>query len=155
MISTVLFVITALLFVAEKSINPWDHYLSFGDKFHVSIWDLGGRDSRIAFFSNGEYGPYRGSMIGFVGADGKLDPPLKRKEGFGDSWGIYYRLFEWHDASLWPDTKLWTLMGVLVVSDGRLCGHAVNWIVALDQMPIDIKRVRSTENLGRRRWWHE
>ncbi len=110
MISTVLFVITALLFVAEKSINPWDHYLSFGDKFHVSIWDLGGRDSRIAFFSNGEYGPYRGSMIGFVGADGKLDPPLKRKEGFGDSWGIYYRLFEWHDASLWPDTKLWTLM---------------------------------------------
>ena len=99
-------VITALLFLAGFVISPWDHYLSFGDGSHVSVWGRG-IDSRIVFFNDAEYGPYRGSIIGFRDADGKVFPPLERAEAFGDSWGIYYRYFEWSDS------KLWTLMVTL------------------------------------------
>lgn len=104
--STVMLIITVLLFLAGYVSTPWDHYLSFSDDSHVGVWGHG-VDSRIVFFNDTEYGPYRGSIIGIVDADGNVHPPLEREEAFGDSWGIYYRYFEWSDS------KLWTLMVAL------------------------------------------
>ena len=58
-------------------------------------------DSRLVLFNDAEYGPYRGSIIGLVDADGSIYPPLEREESFGDSWGVYYRHFQWSDSTLW------------------------------------------------------
>ena len=107
MISTAMLVITVLLFIAGWVISPWDQFLSFSDDFHVGV--LGrGIDARIVCFSDSDYGPYQGSIIGVVDADGSLYPPLKSEYAFGDSWGIYYRYFEWSDSILWTLTvTLW------------------------------------------------
>jgi hypothetical protein len=105
-VSTVMLVITVLLSLASYVISPWDHYLSLSDDFHVSVWGRG-LDSRIIFYNDADYGPYSGSIIGFVDADGNVHPPLEREYAFGDSWGIYYRYFEWSDSTVW------TLMVIL------------------------------------------
>ena len=107
-LSTVLLVLTVLLFLAGFVINPWEHYLSIGDDFHVSF-SARGLVSRIIFFNDAEYGPYRGSIIQLVDDRGNAFPKLKREEAFGDSWGIYYRYFEWSRSG----SRLWTLMVTL------------------------------------------
>lgn len=99
-LSTVLLAFAILLFFAGYVISPWEQYLSFSGDFHVAVWGRG-LDSRIVFFNDAEYGPYRGSIIGLVGPDGNVYPPLERERAFGDSWGIYYRYFQWSDSTLW------------------------------------------------------
>ncbi|MEX0702389.1 MAG: hypothetical protein WD069_09865 [Planctomycetales bacterium] len=101
--STFMLAIAVLLFLAGYLLSPWDHFLSFSDDFHVGVWGRG-LDSRIVFFNDVEYGPYCGSIIGLIDADGNVHPPREREEAFGDSWGIYYRYFQW------PESTLWTLM---------------------------------------------
>ena len=77
--------------------RPSKNYLSLGNSFHITVWNRG-VDSRVVFFNDQECGPYRGSTIGFSGAD------FPHVVGFGDKWGIYYRHIHW------PESNLWTLM---------------------------------------------
>ena len=105
-VSTAMLAISVLLFLAGYVFSPWDHYMSFSDDSHVGVWARG-LDSRIVLFNDAEYGPYCGSIIGLVDVDGNVHRPLEHEEAFGDSWGIYYRYFQW------PDSRLWTLMVTL------------------------------------------
>jgi len=100
-LSTALCGLAILLFVGGYKLSPWEYRLSFGDSFHVGVWARGGLDSRIVFFNDAEYGPYRGSIIGLVGSNGSLYPPLDRDVRFGDTWGVYYRYFQRGGGTLW------------------------------------------------------
>jgi len=114
-LSTVLLAVAMLLFLAGYVFSPWEQYLSFGGDFHIGVCARG-LDSRIVFFNDAEYGPYRGSIIGIVGADGNVYPPLERQRAFGDSWGIYYRYFQWSDSTLWTLTvTLWYPIGLFAI----------------------------------------
>lgn len=99
--STTLLVLTILLFVGGYKLSPWEYRLSFGDSFHVGVWARDGLDSRIVFFNDAGYGPCRGSIIGLVGSDGNVYPPRIREVYIGDTWGVYYRYFQWIDGTLW------------------------------------------------------
>lgn len=105
--STVLFIGSVVLFLAGFILNPWDHYLSFNDESHVGVLGMG-FESKLVFFNDTEYGPYRGSIIGLVDEDMVEDtngPSLRDYAlAFAQSVGVYYRYFEF------PDDKLWTLM---------------------------------------------
>ncbi|WP_231742343.1 hypothetical protein, partial [Stieleria varia] len=98
--STLMLAISILLFIVGYIVSPWDYHFSFSDDSHVGVWTRG-LDSRLVFFNDAEYGPYRGSIIGLVDADGNVYPPLEREEAFGDSWGIYYRYFKSSDSTIW------------------------------------------------------
>lgn len=100
MISTLMLAASVLLFLVGYFVSPWDHHFSLSDEIHVGGCARG-LDSRIVFFNNTEYGPYRGIITGLADADGDLYPPLVKEESFGDSWGIYYRYFQWSDSILW------------------------------------------------------
>jgi hypothetical protein len=123
-VSTVMLGLAVLLFLTGDVRNPWNHYLSFNDDFHVGVWGRG-LDSRIVFFNDAEYGPYRGSIIGFSDANGNIYPPLERVEAFGDSWGIYYRYFQWSDFTLW------TLTVSLWYPDSRFCDSSRRTVAVL------------------------
>jgi hypothetical protein len=115
LVSIVMLAISALLFLLGYVISPWDHFLSFSDDCHVGVWGRG-LDSRIVFFNNAEYGPYRGSIIGLVDDDGNVQPPLEREEAFGDEWGVYYRYFQWSDSTLWTlMVTLWYPIAVFTI----------------------------------------
>lgn len=85
-------------------ISPKDHNgghaLSVGKHFHVSLLD-----SNVVFYSNDEYGPYRGSMLSLAG-----DPNAPVVRGFGPWPGIfiYARDIRWPNGD-----RLWTLMFTL------------------------------------------
>jgi len=85
--------------VLSLALNPWDHRISVRDDFHVGLWR-----TRVVFFNDAEYGPYRGSIIGLVDSDGNVYPPLECEIKWGDSLGVYFRYF------LRADSTLWTLM---------------------------------------------
>ena len=98
---TVVFVaIIVVMWVAALNCNALDHHLSLGRSFHMGTWD-DGWDSRLVFFNDSEYGPYRGSIIQMDG-----EPPLERRVGFGDRLGIYYRYFRFANDG----ATVWTLM---------------------------------------------
>ncbi|MCA8988131.1 MAG: hypothetical protein KDA78_10840 [Planctomycetaceae bacterium] len=99
--------ISVLMFLAGYIISPLDYHFSLSDDFHVGVWS-NGPDSRLVFFNDPAYGPYRGSIIGLTDQDGNVYPPLIHEQSFGDSWGIYYRYFQWSDSTLWTLTvTLW------------------------------------------------
>ncbi len=95
--ATTLLVLAVGIFVSGYFASPWKNHLSLGNSFHIAVWNRG-IDSRIVFFNDKGYGPYRGSTIGFSGGQ------LPHVVGFGDKWGIYYRHIQW------PESSLWTLM---------------------------------------------
>jgi hypothetical protein len=76
--------------------DAWHHRVSITPTFHIGVWNIG-LDSRLVFFNDAEYGPYRGSIVGLAGNE------YPHTRGFGDTLGIYYRHFTW------PDSVLWTL----------------------------------------------
>lgn len=102
LVSAVLAVVILLLAAATSFVNPWDHRVSIGRHFHISVWDgfQGDAIGRIVFFNDAEGGPYRGSLIALEGES------LEQLERVSFDWyGIYYRYFHWRAG----DT-LWTLM---------------------------------------------
>ena len=103
-LSTALLAIAVALCIAGIWINPWDHRLSLSDTFHVAVW---GRewDTRLVFFNDAEYGPYRGSIIALVDDQGNGYPAFEREVRFGDTAGIYHRYFRWPGG-----VTLWTFM---------------------------------------------
>lgn len=108
-ISCVLLMLTLILMLIGWCSKPWHPYrqfLTLSDNFRIAV-ESRGLDARIAFF-NSEFGPYSGSIIGFVGDDEKVYPPIQREIGFGDTGGIYYRYFKWSDRVLWTlSISLW------------------------------------------------
>jgi hypothetical protein len=109
-ISTALLVGTVLLFLSGVVMNPWDHYLSLGDEFHLGVWGRG-INTYFVVFSDAEYGPYRGSIISLNG-----DPPFDRVVKIGPSWGIYFRYFQDADGALWTlMVSLWYPIAISAV----------------------------------------
>jgi hypothetical protein len=107
LLSSCLLAVSILLLLCCGIFSDGAQCVSFNDSFHVRLI-CQGFDARIAFFSDAEYGPYRGSLIGLQDSDGMLEPPLESQIVFGDSWGIYYRYFQWSDSRLWTLTlSLW------------------------------------------------
>lgn len=104
-ISWALLVTTFLLWIAAFWIDPWSHRISLGDNFHISVGGSDWWDVSLVVFNDAEYGPYRGSIIGFSDNEGHSFPKFDREIYYGDTWGVYYRYFRWLDQSV-----LWTLM---------------------------------------------
>lgn len=103
LLSTVLLVISVTLFLLGYVVPTSQGFVSLQDDFHVGVWGHG-LNSEIIFFNDAEYGPYHGSIIALVDADGNTYPNFIRNERFGPIAGIYYRYFET------VEWKLWTLM---------------------------------------------
>ena len=118
-------VLAVLVFVTSCLHGPWHSHLSFGQNAHVTVWTRGA-DSRIAFFSDADHGPYYGSVIALTDADGNVSPPLQKEESFGDSWGIYYRYFQWSDSTLWTlMVSLWyPILLFAMIPAARLLRHS-------------------------------
>jgi hypothetical protein len=95
--SAVMLCLFLLLFALGVATDAWNHRLSLAPAFHIGVLN-NGLDSRIVFFNNSEYGPYRGSIVGLAGNE------FPHTNAFGDTFGVYYRHFTW------PDSVLWTLM---------------------------------------------
>jgi hypothetical protein len=132
-VSTVMLAFAVLLFLAGYFFHPSDYSLTVSDDCHVGVWGRG-FDSRIVFFNDREYGPYRGSIIGLTDADGNLYPPLEEKAAFGDSWGIYYRYFRWSDSTLWTlMVSLWYAISLFAIVPGIRLMRRTSRISATDQ----------------------
>ena len=103
-VSTVLLGVTILLLVASSydfdPHNHRQHLVSLTEDCHVTV-----ARGRIVFFNNVEYGPYHGSIIQLSDDKGIAHPRID-KNGFGDTWGIYYRHFRWLDSG----DVIWTVM---------------------------------------------
>ncbi|MGO8746191.1 MAG: hypothetical protein ACLQNE_09395 [Thermoguttaceae bacterium] len=95
LISAIFLACTVVSWVWSFWANPQKESLSFSRSFHVGVF--GGR---VEFFSDKDYGPYHGSIISLDGG-----PKFAERRGFGDTLGIYYRLFRWADSG----AVLWTL----------------------------------------------
>ncbi len=89
--------IGAVPFLRDQAWKPW---ISLNPQCHISVCGFGNSSvSRLNMFNNPTYGPYRGSVIELSkGPDD--EPTVKLKAAFGDSYGIYYRYFEWPDKSV-------------------------------------------------------
>ena len=113
-------VLLVLLFLVGYIVKPSEYHFSFRDDLHVGVSSRG-FDSRLVFFNDAEYGPYRGSVIELVGAEGSIHSPLEREESFGDSWGIYFRRFQWSGSTLWTlVVSLWypvALLAIIPIAD--------------------------------------
>lgn len=93
-----------ILSAATFMLDPWNHRVSLGSQFHVGVWRMRGDTlGRIMFFSDADYGPYRGSLIGLINGD-DIVSPFDRRVAWGDSCGVYYRWFHRPDG-----TTLWTM----------------------------------------------
>ncbi|MCA9290615.1 MAG: hypothetical protein KDA25_05775 [Phycisphaerales bacterium] len=114
--STAMLVVAIAMGVAGFALDPAAHHVSIGDDFHVGLRGQG-LDSRLVFFNDAAYGPYRGSIVSVSGSvGGGLDPEPARVSSFGDAWGVSYRSFQWPGATLWTLTvSLWIPIGVLAV----------------------------------------
>jgi hypothetical protein len=116
-----------ILWLATFAISPWDHWVSFTDSFHVSVWSGFNGDSlgRLVIFNDDKYGPYRGSImaIGGEGIHEEFSGFRNKHYCFGrmtftnpngtvdrlrlcDLPGIYFRDFDIHGST----GTLWTLM---------------------------------------------
>ena len=126
-----------------------DYRLSLSQTFHIGLQNGGAQhwepfttwvqDPRIAFYNAGEYGPYSGSIIGFVGDKYPI------KTGFGDWWGIYYRHFEWQDGSvLWTlKFNLWHLFNIATITlffvTARRSNHSIcDLLVAMTMCAVTL-----------------
>lgn len=106
LIASSVFAVGILMFgLATRFVAPRDFRLSLMPGLHIAVSNVreSGWLGRVEIF-NDAYGPYRGSIIGIVGADAKVYPPLDCKIAWGDAWGVYYRYFRGDDGRI-----LWTL----------------------------------------------
>jgi hypothetical protein len=99
-LSTVLFVGSAVALAWGSQLNPWEHHIVLGPKLAVGVWGLWEWewDTRVVIWDDLEYGPYRGSIYNVSDGQGP------RMRGF-DGIGIYYRNLEAGSQS-----RFWTLM---------------------------------------------
>lgn len=95
-------IVVAWIVVSCGLVDPQRHRIRLGPSCHVSLQHFDG--ASIVIFNDGDYGPYRGSIVGLAG-----DPNGPIAHGFGSTAGIYYRHFRWPDGS-----TLWTLSVSLI-----------------------------------------
>lgn len=93
--SAALLLISVTLFIAGHWLTAHHYHPSINDHFHIGV--LSGRgEGMLVFFSDADYGPYRGSII---------DLNNSVTGTYGDGPGYYYRSFSKAGTPL-----LWTLM---------------------------------------------
>lgn len=90
---TLTLVLTIVLYLVAFRIDHRKTFVQLGPSTYVTLL-AHGLDCRIAVFNDPASGPYRGSIISF---DGGKEP---KTTGFGDTWGIYYRNFQWPDREM-------------------------------------------------------
>lgn len=113
--STVLLAITIALWVMTFWLNPWDHYISLGSHFHISVWGNEHSIGRVVLFNSISYGPYRGSIINASA--------ILSEAHFGDTAGIYFRYFRFHQGILWTlMLSLWYPLALFSIAP-------VSWLV--------------------------
>jgi hypothetical protein len=100
LISAILLASTAILWAWSFWTDPRKDCLSFSGEFHVAV-----QDGRVSFFSDKEYGPYRGSISALTSPAWPIERIFSKQRAFGDTLGIYYRYFRWADSG----AVLWTL----------------------------------------------
>jgi hypothetical protein len=105
MASAVFAVGILLLGLTMRIAAPREMGLSLSPNLHIGVSNArrSGGLGRVEIFNDAR-GPYRGSILGLVGADGKTYPPLDCEIAWGDARGVYYRYFRGQDGR-----KLWTL----------------------------------------------
>jgi len=98
MASAVFAVGILLLGLIMRFAAPRDFRLSLTPSLHIAASNARGSGGlgRVEIFNDAS-GQYRGSIIGLVGADGKIYPPLDCEIAWGDAWGVYYRYFRGQD----------------------------------------------------------
>ena len=115
------------LWLTTFAVSPWDHRVSFTNRFNVSVWSGFNGDTlgRLVIFSDAEYGPYRGSIMNIGGENTREDfwGWHKADYDFGRSTftnpngtvdrlrlcdlpGVYFRHFDIHGQA----HTLWTLI---------------------------------------------
>jgi hypothetical protein len=85
-------ILGCVLLAAMSKAHSRRNSISLGKAFHVSLGGGG-----LNFYSDAQYGPYRGSIIGLVGS-----PHNPQQYGF--NMPAYYRHFRWPDGHV-----MWTL----------------------------------------------
>src|SRR6266436_2133897 len=83
------------LYILSFGLDAREQQRALGSKTYVAI-----HDGRLSFFSDGQYGPYRGSIISL--SDG-VHPPDYAQSGF-DLPGVYYRWFGFKMGPFWTLT---------------------------------------------------
>ena len=100
--STVMLGGTLFLSIGTFVLDPWRHYVSFSDTFHVAVWRFHGNTlGRVVFFNDATYGPYRGSLLKITDGNSNDFPVFEKEVYLGDSYGIYYRYFRLEGQELW------------------------------------------------------
>lgn len=86
---------TIVLYMISFQLDAREQQLALGSNAFVAI-----QDGRLSFFSDAQYGPYRGSIISL--SDG-VHPPDYEQSGF-DLPGLYYRWFCFKTGPFWTLT---------------------------------------------------
>ncbi len=120
-----------LLWVNADAIDPWQHRISIGPRIHLSIFNFGRADTRLAIFNDPGYGPYHGSILN-IGEDSTLD----HTKWFGDAAGIYFRYFHWTDGG-----ELWSLLVSLAYPAAAFAILPAVWL-------FQRKRAQSAKRVG-------
>jgi hypothetical protein len=94
-----------LLGLTMRIAAPCEMRLSLSPNLHIGVSNArrSGGLGRVEIFNDAS-GPNCGSIIGLVGADGKIYPPLDCEIAWGDARGAYNRYFRGQDGRM-----LWTL----------------------------------------------
>jgi hypothetical protein len=92
-VSTLMLFVTVALHGVAFKIDPRVNFIKIGPSNYVTLVARG-FDCRLAFFNDPNAGPYQGSIVSISGGSEVTTT------AFGDSFGIYYRRFEWTDRSL-------------------------------------------------------
>jgi hypothetical protein len=126
--STIVFGLSLAMCSMAGSIDPRQHFVTLAPNCYISIgaWPGG---PRVEVFNNSAYGPYQGSIIDISGPIRQTGPKKRSSvtiTGFGDFYGIYYRIARWlNGASLW--TLSVSLIYFLVASAILPLAWLVRW----------------------------
>lgn len=108
--STLMLFVTIALYGIAFRVDPRVNFIKIGPSNYLTLVARG-LDCRLAFFNDQNAGPYQGSIVSVDGG------PEMTTTAFGDSFGIYYRKFEWTDRSLFTLTVslLYAIVGFAIL----------------------------------------
>jgi len=124
MLSAVVCCLIVMACMMAGHVDPRKHFVSFSHDSHLSI-DGRGTDARLEVYSDLTVGPYHGGIIGMSSAKYEyptVDPTGPRVWAFGDTAGIYFRMFRWPSGK-----SLWTLSISLLYPLAASCILPIVW----------------------------